>query len=75
MYVSDLALMMLSAYCVNRTCRIIRIRKEELLQLFEDDPVIGYRFLTFMIAVLGYRFIQLEETVAKMIGHGMITGW
>jgi CRP-like cAMP-binding protein len=67
--------MMLSAYCVNRTCRIIRIRKEELLQLFEDDPAIGYRFLTYMIAVLGYRFIQLEESVTKMVGHGMITGW
>ena len=75
MYVSDLALMMLSAYCVNRTCRIIRIRKEELLQLFEDDPVIGYRFLTYMIAVLGYRFIQLEEAVAKMTGNEMISGW
>jgi CRP-like cAMP-binding protein len=67
--------MMLSAYCANRTCRIIRIRKEELLQLFEDDPVIGYRFLTYIIAVLGYRFIQLEEEVAKMTGNEMITGW
>jgi len=64
--------MMLSAYCVTRACSIIRIHKEELLHLFENDPVIGYRFLTYMIAVLGYRFIQLEETVAKMIGHGMI---
>lgn len=67
--------MRLSAYCVTRTCRIIRIPKEELLKIFEDDPLMGYRFMSYMVTVVGYRFHQFQDVVAKTMGDTMITGW
>lgn len=58
--------MRLSAYCVTPTCRIIRIAKGELLKIFEDDPLMGYRFMSFMVTVVGYRFHQFQEVFATM---------
>jgi CRP-like cAMP-binding protein len=58
--------MRLSAYCATATCRIIRIPKEELLKIFEEDPLMGYRFMSFMVSVVGYRFHQLQEMFATM---------
>lgn len=67
--------MRLSAFCVSRTCRVIRIPKEELLILFEKYPLAGYRFMSYMITVVGYRFQQFQDAVAKMMGNSMINGW
>jgi CRP-like cAMP-binding protein len=67
--------MRLSAYCVTDTCRIIRIPKEALLQLFEKDPQMGYTFMSFMITVVGYRFQQFQDHVAKNMGEDLMSGW
>jgi CRP-like cAMP-binding protein len=67
--------MRLSAYCVTRTCRIVRFPKMGLLQNFEDDPVMGYRFMSYMVTVVGYRFQQFQDVVAKTMGDTMMSGW
>ena len=67
--------MRLSAYCVTPFCRIARIHKEDLLKIFENDPLMGYRFMSYMITVVGYRFHQFQNVVAKTIGNTMLTGW
>ncbi len=67
--------MRLSAYCVTRTCRIVRIPKQDLLKNFEDDPSMGYRFMSYMVTVVGYRFHQFQDVVAKTMGDRMLTGW
>jgi CRP-like cAMP-binding protein len=67
--------MRLSAYCVTDTCRIVRFPKKELLQTFEDDPVMGYRFMSYMVTVVGYRFQQFQDVVAKTMGDTMMSGW
>ncbi len=67
--------MRLSAYCVTPTCRIVRLPKKELLQTFEEDPVMGYRFMSYMVSVVGYRFQQFQDVVAKTMGDTMMTGW
>jgi CRP-like cAMP-binding protein len=67
--------MRLSAYCVTRTCRIIRIPKKDLLKIFEDDSLMGYRFMSYMVTVVGYRFQQFQDVVAKTMGDTMISGW
>jgi CRP-like cAMP-binding protein len=68
-------LMRLSAYCISRTCRIVRAPKKDLLKHFEDDPVMGYRFMSYMVTVVGYRFQQFQDVVAKTMGDTMISGW
>ncbi len=67
--------MRLSAYCVTETCRIIRIEKNDLLQAFEEDPLTGYRFMTYMVTVVGYRFHQFQDQVAKTTGESLMSGW
>jgi CRP-like cAMP-binding protein len=56
--------MRLSAYCDSPACRIILIPKEELLKIFEDDPLMGYRFMLYMITIVGSRFHQFQDVVA-----------
>jgi CRP-like cAMP-binding protein len=67
--------MRLSAYCDTDICRVIRIPKNELMQLFENDPLMGYRFMAYLITVVGYRFHQFQDVVAKTMGDSMMTGW
>lgn len=67
--------MRLSAYCASRSCRMIRISKEDLLELFEEDRLMGYKFMTYMVTVVGFRFHQFQDVVAKTIGNTMLTGW
>jgi hypothetical protein len=59
--------MRLSAYCISFTCRIIRIPKDKLLRIFEDDPIMGYRFMSYMVTVVGYRFHKIQELYATML--------
>jgi CRP-like cAMP-binding protein len=67
--------MRLSAYCVTPTCRIVRLPKKELLQYFENDPAMGYRFMSYMVTVVGFRFQQFQDLVAKTTGDTIMSGW
>lgn len=67
--------MRLSAYCVTEKAKIVRIKKQRLLELFEAEPEIGYRFLSYLITVVGYRFHQFQDHVAKHMGEDMMSGW
>lgn len=67
--------MRLSAYCVSRRCEIIRIEKKDLLKLFGEDTQMGYMVLSFLIRVVGFRFQQFQDVVAKQLGENLIAGW
>lgn len=67
--------MRLSAYCVTDRCRIIRIPRTAMLALFEKDTDMGYKFLSYMITVVGYRFHQFQEHVARNMGEDLMSGW
>ena len=67
--------MRLSAFCVSDNCRVIRFAKENLLRLFDYDPHMGYMFLTYLIKVVGYRFHQFQDVVAKHMGEYLMYGW
>jgi len=67
--------MRLSAYCVTKTCKIVRIKKTALLDLFDKDPLMGYKFMAYMITVVGYRFHQFQNHVAKNMGEDLMSGW
>jgi len=67
--------MMLSAYCVTRTCSVIQISRQSLLDLFDRDPLMGYRVMSYLIKVLGYRFQQFQDELAKCKGHGILNSW
>ena len=67
--------MRLSAYCAADRTKIVRISKESLLRLFDEDFKMGYVFLTYLIKVVGYRFHQFQDVVAKNMGESLMCGW
>jgi CRP-like cAMP-binding protein len=67
--------MMLSAYCVTDTCKVIKFESDALLQLFEQDTNMGYKVLSFLIKVVGYRFHECQDELAKYLGENIMNPW
>ncbi|MGD9179148.1 MAG: hypothetical protein PVJ35_14455, partial [Desulfobacterales bacterium] len=63
------------AQCASRSCKTVRIPKERLLQLFEDDAQLGYKVMSRVMIVAGERFHQLQDEVARRRGHDIINRW
>lgn len=67
--------MMLSSYCVSRSCSVIKISKTDLLELFEQDPEMGYKMMTYLIKIVGYRFQQFQDELAEAKGQDIMHSW
>ncbi|MFC1516052.1 Crp/Fnr family transcriptional regulator [Thermodesulfobacteriota bacterium] len=67
--------MRLSAYCVSRHCKVIKISKNGLVTLFKNDPRAGYLVMSYIVTVVGGRFHVLQEKVAKGMGEKLMSGW
>lgn len=67
--------MMLSAYCVDRTCSVVKLPKQSLLDLFDADPLMGYQVMSYLLKVVGFRFQQCQDELAKCKGHGILNSW
>ncbi|MDZ7760384.1 MAG: cyclic nucleotide-binding domain-containing protein [Desulfovermiculus sp.] len=67
--------MRLSAYCVTDTCSVIKFDRDALLKLFEQDTNMGYKILSFMIKVVGYRFHEFQDELAKHLGQDIMNTW
>lgn len=52
----------LSAYCTSRTCSVIRIEKDFLIKLFEDDPRLGFAMISNLARVASRHFYQLQQS-------------
>ena len=65
----------LTAQCASRRCKTVRIPKDRLLQLFEGDAQLGYRVMSRVMIVIGQRFHQLQDEVARRRGHDIINRW
>ncbi|MCP4688505.1 MAG: Crp/Fnr family transcriptional regulator, partial [Desulfobacterales bacterium] len=67
--------MRLSAFCVTGSCKVVRVRKQDLFKLFKKDARMGFLFMTFIVTVVGYRFHQFQGVVAKNMGEDLMFGW
>jgi hypothetical protein len=65
----------LSAHCASRSCVVVRIKKDRLTQLFEDDAELGYKVMSKVMIVAGQRFHQFQDEVARRRGHDIINRW
>ena len=65
----------LSAHSASRNCKTVRIPKDRLQQLFEDDAQLGYKVMSKVMIVAGKRFHQLQDEVARRRGHDIINRW
>ena len=65
----------LSAQCASRSCKVARIARDDLLQMFKDDPHLGYKVMSRVMTVVGQRFHQLQDEVARRRGNDIINRW
>ena len=65
----------LSAYCATRTCKVIKIDKDCLLNIFKKDSRLGYEVMSEIVSVIGTRFHNLREGIIKNIGEDIINKW
>ncbi len=54
----------LSAYCTTRTCRMVQIEKAFLLNLFENDPGVGFVVITNLARVASTHFNELQRSAS-----------
>lgn len=52
----------LSAYCATRTCKMLQVKKEYLLNLFEKDVRMGYQVISKLTGVASTHFHQLQNS-------------
>ena len=52
----------LSAFCATGSCKVIKVVRECLLNLFEEDAHIGYRIMSNLAKVVGERFDNLQDS-------------
>jgi len=75
----------LSAYCASKTCEVVKIDRQSLTGLFEEDNRLGYLVLSNMARVIGKRFQKIEKlataspvSMVKVIVHlatcGIVAG-
>lgn len=67
--------MRLSAYCTSRRCKVLKIDATRLNNLMVTDTAIGFKIMSYIVQVLGYRFKQMQEEVAKFVGINMMNSW
>ena len=41
----------------------------------EADPLIGFKIMTYLVQVVGYRYKQMQEEVVKFVGINMMNSW
>lgn len=52
----------LSAYSATKSCKILQINKDHLLECFEKDPRMGLMFMTNVAAIASRHMDQLQES-------------
>jgi len=67
--------MRLSAFCVADKTKIVKVAKSDLIREFKNDPQMGYTFLNYIITVVGYRFGQFRDEIARIKGDLILAGW
>jgi len=53
----------------------MQVEREALFKLFEQNAQIGYKVMLKLLAVVGSRFLNLQDEVAKQRGRDIINQW
>ena len=55
----------LSAYCASKTCKVIQIARQSLVDYFSQDAKAGFVVMSNLVEVIGQRFRQLQDISSK----------
>ncbi len=62
----------LSAYCTSDQCKVLELKRDELVEIFELDHKIGYVVMGNLSRIIARRFFILQDEYAKQLGHRMM---
>ncbi|MFP4571600.1 MAG: Crp/Fnr family transcriptional regulator [Desulfobacterales bacterium] len=65
----------LSGYCASRRCRLLKFEKNELENLFQKYPEMGFAVMKYTITALGTQFQELQDEIARQRGHEIMNRW
>lgn len=65
----------LSGYCAGKPCKLIKVEREGLRQLFDKDPDMGYAVISNVATVVGTRFHEFQEEAVRQRGQDILGGW
>ena len=65
----------LAGYCVGKPCKLIKVDREGLRRLFDNDSDIGYAVISNVATVVGTRFHEFQEDAARQKGQDLLGGW
>ena len=66
---------LLSGYCASRWCKVVKLKKDDLLRLFEEDDVFGFKVMDYLMAAVGKQFEQYQDQVARERGIEVMSQW
>lgn len=56
----------LSAYCFSPRCRVVRIDKEYLSEIFNSDPDLSYILMSNLAGVMSLRFHDIQKSLVSV---------
>ena len=65
----------LGAYCDEDRTQFLVIERDDALELFEEEPRIGYVFMSNLARVIARRFYEMEDDLAKHHGMDHMCEW
>ena len=65
----------LSGVCADNPCKLIKVERKGLQQLFDADSDMGYAVITNVATVVGTRFHDFQEEAVRQRGQDILGGW
>ena len=65
----------LSGYCDSRWCSLLRFSRVDLRRIFEEDFVIGFQVMSYLMEAVGSQFMQYQDAMARSRGIEMMSQW
>ena len=62
----------LSAYCTSDQCKVLELKRTDLVEIFESNHKIGYVVMGNLSRIIARRFFILQDEYAKQLGHRMM---
>jgi hypothetical protein len=54
---------------------VVKIDAVKLNNLMSADTAMGYKIMRYLVQVVGFRFKQMQDQVARFIGINMMNSW
>ena len=65
----------LTARCSSRACKVVKIERACITRLLKENIRTGYMVMSKLVSVVGQRFHQLQDEVARRRGQDIINQW